>query len=262
MLRDPSGTAYYEAGSGAPLVLLHGVGLDAAMWLPVVERMAKRHRVIAPDLPGHGGSPAPPADATLSFYADRVAALLRHLGVERTGVAGFSMGAMVAQRLALDHASSVSRLALVCAVHDRPPEAKLAVRTRALATAIRGVAPSVPAALERWFTPSFAAKRPDVVEAVRTTLLGNDPIGYLRSYAIFAQADEELAKDVGRIDVPTLIVAAEEDSGSTPQMAHALRAGIRDSRVVVVPGVRHLLPLEAPDRLARLLDDFFLEGTG
>ena len=86
--------------------------------------------------------------------------------------------------------------------------------------------------------------------------------GYLRSYAIFAQADEELAKDVGRIDVPTLIVAAEEDSGSTPQMAHALRAGIRDSRVVVVPGVRHLLPIEAPDRLARLLDDFFLEGTG
>ena len=59
------------------------------------------------------------------------------------------MGAMVAQRMALDFPSAVHRMALVCAVHDRPLDAKLAVRTRALTTAIRGVAPSVEPALER-----------------------------------------------------------------------------------------------------------------
>ena len=55
---------------------------------------------------------------------------------------------------------------------------------------------------------NYAAEKKLIKPETRATLLGNDPIGYLRSYAIFAQADEELAKDVGRIDVPTLIVAA------------------------------------------------------
>ena len=175
---------------------------------------------------------------------------------------GFSMGAMVAQRLAIDHASSVSRLALICAVHDRSLEAKLAVRTRALQTAIRGIAPSVPAALERWFTPSFVARRPDVLEAVRTTLLANDPVGYLRSYAIFAQADEELATGAGRIRVPTLIVAAEDDPGSTPQMAAALHELIEGSQLEVLAGMRHMLPVEEPDRLIGLLERFFAEEIG
>jgi pimeloyl-ACP methyl ester carboxylesterase len=142
-------------------------------------------------------------------------------------------------------------------VHDRALDAKLAVRTRALATAIRGNEPSVEPALERWFTPSFAAERQDVVEMVRATMLANDRVGYLRSYAIFAQGDEELAKEAGRIAAPTFIVAAEEDTGSTPQMAEALHAAIHGSELVVVPAVRHMLPLEQPDRLAHLLERFF-----
>ncbi|MCC6196412.1 MAG: alpha/beta fold hydrolase [Burkholderiales bacterium] len=257
VLRDPSGTSYFEAGTGSPVVLLHGVGLGAAMWRPVVERMAVRHRMIVPDMLGHGASPLPGADATLADYARQIVALLRHLDVEHAGIAGFSMGAMVAQRLAIDHAPSVARLALVCAVHDRSLEARLAVRTRALQTAIHGITPSVPTALERWFTPSFATRRPDVIDAVRATLLANDPTGYLRSYALFAQADEGLAADAPRIRAPTLIVAAEHDTGSTTQMARSLHECIAGSRLVVVPAVRHMLPLEEPERLAQTLTAFF-----
>lgn len=262
MARDPSGTAFFEAGAGSPVVLLHGVGLSAAMWRPVVERMAVRHRVIVPDMLGHGGSPAPSVDASLADYARQVVSLLHQLGIERAGIVGFSMGAMVAQRLAIDHPAVVARLALVCAVHDRSLEAQLAVRTRALQTAIHGIAPSVPAALERWFTPAFAARRPDVIESVRTTLLANDPVGYLRSYAIFAQADQALAAEVSRIRAPTLIVAAENDTGSTPQMARGLHERIAGSQVVVVPALRHMLPVEDPDRLTDALTPFFGSHTG
>lgn len=254
--RDPSGTSFLEAGAGSPIVLLHGVGLDVAMWRPVIERMTGRHRVIVPDMLGHGRSPLPRADATLGDYAHQVASLLRHLRIEQAGVVGFSMGAMVAQRLAIDHPAAVAKLALVCAVHERSLEAKLAVRTRALQTAIHGIAPSVPAALARWFTPAFAESHPEVIESVRRTLLANDPLGYLRSYALFAQADEELAAEVSRICTPTLIVAAENDSGSTPDMARALHARIAHSRLDVVPAMRHMLPVEDPDRLVGVLAPF------
>lgn len=255
--RDPSGTAYYESGAGPAIVLLHGVGLRADMWRPVAERMASGYRVIVPDLLGHGASPVPPADVSLADYASQVLALLGHLGVDRAGIAGFSMGAMVAQRIAIDHPAAVSGVALVCAVHDRSTEERLAVRTRALATAIHGLARSIPAAIDRWFTPDFAVRRPDVVEATKATLLANDSLGYLRSYALFAQADEELAQDVGRIRAPALIVAAAEDVGSTPQMAAALHDIIGGSQLAIVPGARHMLPLENPQLLVELLEAFF-----
>jgi pimeloyl-ACP methyl ester carboxylesterase len=222
--------------------------------------MAPHRRVIVPDMLGHGGSPLPALDASLADYARQIVALLRHLGIERADIAGFSMGAMVAQRIALDSPSSVGRLALVCAVHDRSLEAKLAVRTRALSVAVHGIGPTVPAALQRWFTPSFSARRPDVIESVRATLLRNDPVGYLRSYVLFAQADEELAREAARIPAPVLIIAAEEDVGSTPQMAAALRQVIGDAQLSIVPGVRHMLPLENPQQLADLLQAFFERG--
>lgn len=259
--RAPGGTAYFEAGEGAPVVLLHGVGLTARMWFPLVEQLALRHRVIAPDLLGHGGSPLPTAEASIADYSEQIAALLRHLGIGSASVVGFSMGAMVGQRLAIDHPSAVTKLVLVCAVHDRSTEEKLAVRTRALSTAIRGIAPSVPAALERWFTPSFASQHPEVVESVRATLLANDPVGYLRSYAVFATADEGLKDDAGRVTAPTLIVAGDGDVGSTPQMAAALHERIRGSQVVVLPGARHMLPLELPVRLAALLEAFLADPS-
>jgi pimeloyl-ACP methyl ester carboxylesterase len=99
-----------------------------------------------------------------------------------------------------------------------------------------------------------------VIESVRATLLRNDPVGYLRSYVLFAQADEELAREAARIPAPVLIIAAEEDVGSTPQMAAALRQVIGDAQLSIVPGVRHMLPLENPQQLADLLQAFFERG--
>ena len=92
-------------------------------------------------------------------------------------------------------------------------------------------------------------------------MLANDAVGYLRSYAIFAQGDEELVNDIARVRIPTLIVAAEDDAGSTPQMGKGLHASIAGSQLVILPGVRHMLPLEHPDRLADLLEKFFIEET-
>ena len=63
-MRGPSGTAFFEAGSGSPIVLLHGVGLNGLMWRPIVDRMAGRHRMIVPDMLGHGASPLPEAEAS------------------------------------------------------------------------------------------------------------------------------------------------------------------------------------------------------
>ena len=99
----------FEAGQGAAVVLLHGLGGAASNWTAVAPALAERGRVVVPELPGHGGSSALPAPvATLDAYADRVAGVLDAPAV----VVGHSLGGIVALRLALRHPELVRGLVL------------------------------------------------------------------------------------------------------------------------------------------------------
>lgn len=256
---DGRGTAYLDLGSGPPVLLLHGVGLRAAMWAPVIGMLKDSHRLIVPDMLGHGASPVPGPDVTLADYAAQAVGLLDELGIAAVTVAGFSMGALVAQRMALDFPQRVRAAAFVSGVYGRSVEESLAVTRRALSVAIKGVAPSIEPALARWFSPSFRNSHPDWVEWVRETMLGNDPTGYLRSYATFATGDTELANALSGIGVPTLVITGEKDGGSTPAMAARMHAQIRDSKLNIIAGGLHLLPIEMPAELVAALRPFLDE---
>jgi pimeloyl-ACP methyl ester carboxylesterase len=106
---------YYEAGAWEtpPLVLIHGLGDDADTWRHVLLPLAERRRVIALDLPGFGRSDRPHRAYTLGFFARSVVALLGVLGIQRAELAGSSLGAAVAQRVALARPALVERLILI-----------------------------------------------------------------------------------------------------------------------------------------------------
>ena len=261
-LRDRHGTAYLDIGSGPPLLLLHGVGLRAAMWAEVIERLKDSYRLIVPDMLGHGGSPLPGPDVTLADYAAQAAALLDELGTASATVAGFSMGALVAQRMALDYPRCVRAAAFISGVYGRSAEESLAVTRRALSVAIQGVGPTIEPALARWFSPTFRARHPEWEAWVRDTMLGNDATGYLRSYATFATGDTELAEAISGIGAPTLVITGERDSGSTAAMAARMQAQIRGSQLAIIAGGLHLLPIEMPDALVATLRPFVDEVTG
>jgi pimeloyl-ACP methyl ester carboxylesterase len=87
-------------GQGVPLVLVHGLGGSAANWVEIVARASARFQLLVPDLPGHGGSGAPPRGAGMNDFADVVAALIEHEAGEPALVAGHSLGGLVALRLA------------------------------------------------------------------------------------------------------------------------------------------------------------------
>src|SRR5919206_3948816 len=92
---------YLTAGEGPPLVLLHALGESAHDWQWVLPGLANTHRVYAPDLPGFGESAKPLDDYSPAFFARFVAAFLDALEIERTVVAGNSLGGIIALRLAL-----------------------------------------------------------------------------------------------------------------------------------------------------------------
>lgn len=104
---------YLEAGKGPAVVLLHGYAETSRMWRPLMPRLAASHRVIAPDLPGIGGSAVPTDGLDMASAARRVHALVRQLGVERAVVVGHDIGLMVAYAYAAQFPGEVERLALM-----------------------------------------------------------------------------------------------------------------------------------------------------
>src|SRR5437660_7498037 len=91
---------YFVGGEGPPLILVHGLGGAAANWTELVPLLVRRHRLLVPDLPGHGGSTALPAVAGLEPYADRVALVAEREGMLPAPVIGHSLGGMVVLRMA------------------------------------------------------------------------------------------------------------------------------------------------------------------
>lgn len=239
------------------VVLLHGVGLDHTMWQPLREHLS--HETVALDLPGHGGQPPLRTEQDLaSLAADVLARLDTRAPVH---LVGFSLGALIAQHLARFAPHRVRTLAAVNSVCRRTAEEAAAVEQR-LATAGTDFAQGIDRAIQRWFPAGETAVDQRIIEATRQTLAGNDVESYVHAYAVFARGDREIAGELSGIIQPTLAITGELDPGSTPQMSRRLTESIPDCRLRIIPGARHMLPVENPEALAGELNKFFSDNEG
>ncbi|TMD26264.1 MAG: alpha/beta fold hydrolase [Chloroflexi bacterium] len=110
---DDVDVAWFEAGRGDPLVLIHGLGDDHRAWRRAVPDLMLRHRVLLYDLRGHGQTTLGKPDGSLRQLGQDLVALLDALDVERARIAGFSLGGTIAMRVGIDHPERVERLVLV-----------------------------------------------------------------------------------------------------------------------------------------------------
>jgi pimeloyl-ACP methyl ester carboxylesterase len=106
-------TAVLEGGEGAPLVLLHGPGANALHWMRVIPALARNHRVIAPDLPGHGATAAFTGELDVSLVLSWLDALIELTSAARPAIAGQLLGGAIAARFAAERPSRLSRLILI-----------------------------------------------------------------------------------------------------------------------------------------------------
>ena len=253
--RTPAGTSYLVQGQGQAVVLIHGVGLNKEMWGGQFVGLANDYRVIAYDMLGHGQSALPAADTSLDGYAAQLAELLDHLQIAQATVIGFSMGGLVARAFALAYPQRLAALVVLNSVFNRTPEQSAGVIARAAQAAELGPDANVDAALDRWFSREYKAANPAQVAAIRQVLASNDPQGYHTTYSLFATQDMYRASDLGSIQVPTLI-----DSGSTPAMTRQLAASIPGAHSVVLAEQRHMMPVEAPREVNKMLLDFLKQA--
>ncbi|MDF0695938.1 alpha/beta fold hydrolase [Rhizobium sp. MC63] len=252
----PGGTAYYETGSGEPLVLIHGVGMRLEAWAPQIAFLSAGHRVIAVDMPGHGESAKLPAGSRLEEFVAWFGRFLDEMAIERVNVAGHSMGALVSGGAAATFGERISRVAYLNGVYRRDPKAKAAVLARAAAIPVTGVDKEGP--LARWFgdDPDSLIAR----ELTREWLSRVDPEGYAVAYAAFAGGDETYADRWKDVAGPALFLTGSDDPNSTPLMAEQMAALAPKAWVRIVEGHRHMVNLTAPDIVNSLLAEWLSFG--
>jgi pimeloyl-ACP methyl ester carboxylesterase len=251
-----NGTAYSVYGAGEPLVLVHGVGMGQAIWLPQVAEFARDYQVIVYDMLGHGGSDVPLAGVTLADYAAQLAALLDHLGIAAANVVGHSMGALVALEFALHYPARTLRVAALNAVFQRTDEQRAAVLQRADALQHTGVAATVDSTVARWFGEPVPAQLAATAEQVRQFLVSVNPVGYARTYRLFASSDRMHAKALPQLAAPALFMTGEFDPNSSPGKTRAQAEQAPHATLEIVQGERHMMNVTAPAEINQRLRRF------
>jgi pimeloyl-ACP methyl ester carboxylesterase len=148
----------------------------------------------------------------------------------------------------------VRRLAIISAVAGRTADERARVQERLAVLRERGIGEVAPQNAKRWFSDAFAAAHPEAVQARLRQLLATDAESYLHAYTLFGTGD--LGDRLGEIRAPTLVVTGENDGGSTPRMARLMHERIAGSRLEILPNLRHSVLIEAPERVAALLEEF------
>jgi pimeloyl-ACP methyl ester carboxylesterase len=251
----------------ATVVLIHGVGMSQSVWGPQIDALTASYQVVVYDMLGHGNSALPSATPTLAEYASQLKALLDAIGIGRAHVIGHSMGALVALEFALTHPQRTLSVAALNAVYDRTPAQREAVMSRAASLgattheAQDAQDASVDATLSRWFGDPVPGHLTQAAQAVRALLLSVDPLGYARTYRLFASSDGAHVGRLANLTVPALFLTGECDPNSSPSMSRAMAAATPRGRAEVLPNARHMMNVTDPARVNERLLAFLAEAA-
>ena len=253
-------TSWDLHGSGPAVALIHGFGLNLAMWQWQIPVLTPYFSVLTYDLLGHGESVPPESTPNLAMFSGQLLRLMDRCGIERSAVVGFSLGGMIARRFALDYPDRLAALAILHSAHDRTPAEREAVRERVRHTRVHGPSANVNSALERWFTPAFRAEAPELIALIRRWITSNDPAVFSQVYRVLAEGDAEIAHGLERIACPTLVMTGEDDPGNTPGMSRAMAGLIPGARLAILPGLRHMALAESPAAINEPLVSFLRDA--
>jgi pimeloyl-ACP methyl ester carboxylesterase len=254
--------SYDDVGSGPAVVLLHGFPLCRRMWQPQAAALATAgYRVITPDLRGFGESAASDGPLSMSTYADDVASLLAHLGIEKAVIGGMSMGGYVLLNLVERYPRQLTAamfLVTRAAADDEPARMR---RSSLAAEVAAGRPQTVTDAFEGiLFAGGTPVERPELVAEVKSWMIATAPRGL--AGGLLAMRDRKDYVDLlPSFDLPALVIGAEADRAVPPEHSRVLAEGLPNARLCMIADAGHMANLERPEAFNACLLEF-LRGLG
>jgi len=248
-------------GTGAPLLLIHGVGLDHTMWDLVASSLAGHRRIVRYDMMGHGRTPDLPGDRSIEDFVSELLHVVQSQDLDQPEVVGISLGGMVALATSIRNQGRFGKLVLLNTVFDRSANQIEELKERLAITETDGMNAVAKMAVDRWFKPAWQAEHPERVLAIRERLQSTDLSAYLKAYNLFIEGDPLMPEGAQRIQEPVLAMTGEFDLGSTVEMSTALAGAVQNGQVRILNKLHHLPPIEAPDLFATALINFLETGA-
>jgi 2-hydroxy-6-oxonona-2,4-dienedioate hydrolase len=253
---------YREAGHGAPVILLHGLGGDGSRWGPNIGPLATTFHVIALDQIGFGQSDKPLANYHIGMLSEFLVDFMKAVGTPRASLVGNSMGAQVAEYTAVHYPSAVDRIVLIDgAGYMRSPD------TPAVDPHLRQIQNGVTRDETREFMRILFHDKSLVTDQV----VDDNFMLRLRSAFAISKIQESFDRSVGgitqsemqTIKAPTLIVWGRYDelAGPPERGGERLHRDIAGSRLIVIDNAGHMPQLERPDDVNGLLKEFLSTQT-
>lgn len=257
MFYEAEGTRlfYISVGDGSPVVLLHPAPLDHRFWLPVVELLKDRYRLILPDLRGHGWSPMGASSITIQRLGADIHSLLDHLGVEKTAFVGCSIGGYVLFELWRTVPDRIHSMVFCCS-KPQPDSDEAKAKRQATIAAIRtqGVASFFDGSAENLLSGTAKQHQPHLFSQVRSMMMLTAEAAIAMQEGLAARPDSmDTAKT---ITVPVLAIAAEEDKASSPAEVEALTKAVPQAEYRFLKGTGHLAAFEQPQEVAAIIGGF------
>lgn len=239
--------AYDDFGSGPVVALLHGYPFNRSLWRVQAAALQANHRVIVPDLRGHGESAVVPGPSTMEQMAGDVAGLLDNLNIPQATIGGLSMGGYVA--LAFYRLFPLRVRALILAAtraqsdNDEAKRNREVQATKARREGMEGIADTL---LPKLLTAATVAKRPEIVKHLRGMMASTNPEGAAAALEGMAIRQDQTSF-LKQIVVPTLILVGSEDAITPPANSELMHREIAGSRLEIIEGAGHVVNLEKPE---------------
>lgn len=259
---------YYEvSGSGEPVLFLNGIFMNTASWGAIANQVSKFFKVVLHDMRGQWKSDKPLERERYSFenHAKDLLNLMNHLGIDKAHIVGTSYGGEVGLYFAIKHSDMVKSLTVICSVSEIGLETKLAVRRWINGTLTRD--PS--AFVYSWITDVYSeeflnAMGEGFVEQLIRVYSSPDfsfDAALHLLHAFYELEQFPLTPHLRKIDVPTLIIAAEGDRIKPPKYSEIMNREIKNSEILIVSKAGHALVVEKAPLLSSIIIGFLLRQT-
>ncbi|MFQ5906843.1 MAG: alpha/beta fold hydrolase, partial [bacterium] len=257
------GSLYYEvSGNGRPLVVIHGAWASHEWWRWQVPELSRNYQVLSLDVRGHGQSSDLQRRYSVDGFATDLQLLLQTLGIDETGLIGWSMGGIISMQYCLNHPSKTKALVLIATRGQRNPHLKRRILLEYVQARLGLLmdfssprqydtqANRFPGENRDWAEREARnmlspTTRKEVLDWVMADLTNNPRKHYLEvAKSIW---NWEAGEGLRRINVPTLIMVGGKDNRTPPHFSHFLHAKIPNSKLVIVENAGHCVALERPE---------------
>ena len=219
--------------------------------------LTKHFKVLRFDTRGHGCSSAPAGPYSLDELAQDVLGLFQALDIQQTHWLGLSMGGMIGQTLILQYPQLFNSLVLADTTSKRPENAQQMWGERISKAKTQGMAAMVESTLERWFSDDFRKHYPTIIQKIAEGIEATSVNGFTGCCEAISHINT--FDRLSEISCPTLIMVGEQDHGTPPEMARAMKERMPKAIFHTIPNAGHISNIEQPNRFNQHLLDFYTQ---